>query len=54
MRNGLCIGGDSIVLCCREVDVCGTQAGEDVFYFIKIFLRGSVLNENLRNSALAW
>jgi hypothetical protein len=50
VRHGLGVSGYAVVLCGGEVDVGGAQAGEDVFYFFKAFLRGTVLDEYLETT----
>jgi len=47
-EGGMCyslrVGGYAVVLCCGEVDVSGTKAGEDVFDFVEALLRGTVFD----------
>jgi hypothetical protein len=43
---GLGVCSYTVVLLGREVDVCATEAGEDVFYFSEAVLGGAVFDED--------
>jgi hypothetical protein len=52
MGDGLCIRGDAVVHFTGEVNMCGTEAGEDVVDEFKAFVRGTMLDEDLYHVVL--
>lgn len=46
MCHGLGVSCDAVVLLGREIDVCAAETGENIFNFVKVGLRGTVLNED--------
>lgn len=47
VSDSLCIRSNAVVHLAGEVDMCRSEAGEDVVNKLEAFVRGSMLDENL-------